>query len=108
MGPLNDENKLPVDEKNKNRKNRKFFENLNFMTVSYKWTPSGKLFLSLLNQKFMRLVCLSCLHKEKNAKTAISKNFSFERKAIKIELLSKGFSIFIYFLNTNRILLFKQ
>ena len=57
MGPLNDEKKIKIDEKNnKNWKNWKFFENVyyhNFMTIRYQLTASGSINHSILNYKRM-------------------------------------------------------
>ena len=59
MGPLDDENKLQVGEKN--NKNSKKFEKIskkynikNFMTIRYKLTASSNTIHSMFNYKLMR------------------------------------------------------
>ena len=68
MGPLNDENNLQFDEKNK--KNKKFgksskkYNIINFKTIRYKLTASCKIVQFIFNNKLMRQVIFLRLPKK--------------------------------------------
>ena len=68
MGPLNDENKLEVDEKNNKNwkvwKILRMYNIVNFTTFRYELTTSGNIIHSILNYKLKRPVSILRLHIE--------------------------------------------
>ena len=80
MGPLNDENKLQVDEKNnkneKFEKSLKMYNIINFQTIRYRLTALCKIIHLIVNYKFTRLVSILRLPKEKKALTENSKKLN--------------------------------
>ena len=71
MGPLNDENKLQVDENNyKKWKNckilkiLKLYKIINFKNIRYELTALGNFIQSILNYKLMRPVIILRLPKD--------------------------------------------
>ena len=68
MGPLNDENKLKVDEKNKTEKLKnslKIYIIINFKAIRCKLSASGSIIQSIFNYKLMRPVSILRLLKNK-------------------------------------------
>ena len=65
MEPINDENKLQVDEKNKNSKTSLKSNNIiNFNSFLYKVTALSNIFFSILNLKSMRPVSILRIQEE--------------------------------------------
>ena len=97
MGPLNDENELQGDEKNKNENEKsllslKMYNIINFKTIRYKLTASRNNIHSIINYKLMRTVSILWQPKDFEGKTANSKKIQREKGQ---ELCSKNISIFI-------------
>ena len=69
MGPLNDENKIQVDEKNNKNwkvwKILKMYNIKNFKTIGYKLTALGNITPLIVNYKFMRPIRILRLPKNK-------------------------------------------
>ena len=84
MEPLNDKNKLQIDEKNNKNwnvwKNLKKYSIMNFETIRYKPTALGNIIQSMVNYEFMSALSILRLPKEKRAKTANSRSFEAIRK----------------------------
>ena len=85
MGPLNKDNKLQVDEKNNKNwniwKSLKKYNIIKYKTIQYKLKASGNIIHLIVNYKFMRLV--SILRLLKNKKKQKSSSIKGSAKSVK-------------------------